>query len=114
MKKKVLIFLQSGVGGAERVTVIIGKNIDPVKYDVVFCTIGNAADKQSIENFIPQRFNKISLPSLRGVKLLFAFESSHVMVYERKSQAFCLCTFFCSIKIRLGNVYSRYIHATFC
>ena len=105
MKKKVLIFLQSGVGGAERVTVIIGKNIDPVKYDVVFCTIGNAADKQSIENFIPQRFNKISLPSLRGVKLLFALK--RVLNRERPNIVFSSIMYVNSKLLALSPFYPK-------
>ena len=32
MKRKLLMFLQSGVGGAERVTVTIGKNLDKEKF----------------------------------------------------------------------------------
>lgn len=50
-KKKVLIFLQSEVGGAERVSVTIGKKLDPVSFDVSFCAVGPWACK--ISDFIP-------------------------------------------------------------
>lgn len=51
MKKKVLIFLQSNVGGAERVTVTIGKNLDKEKFDVSFYAVGPWDCK--IADFIP-------------------------------------------------------------
>lgn len=52
MKRKVLIFVQDGVGGAERMSVLIGKNLDPEIYDVVFCLI-TRSKRTSISDFIP-------------------------------------------------------------
>jgi glycosyltransferase involved in cell wall biosynthesis len=39
-KKKVLIFVLSGVGGAERVSVTIGKNLDSEFFDVFYYAVG--------------------------------------------------------------------------
>ena len=51
MKKKVLIFVQSEVGGAERVSVTIGKNLDSEKFNVCFYAVGPWDCK--IADFIP-------------------------------------------------------------
>lgn len=51
-KLKILIFVQDGVGGAERMSVLIGKNLDPEKYEVKFFVIENIA-QNSIKDFIP-------------------------------------------------------------
>jgi len=72
MKKKILMFLQSGVGGAERVTVTIGKNLNADKYDVFFCSVGKGDNL--IAKFIPDGFEvrhiRFSNPILQ-VFLLF-------------------------------------------
>ncbi|MBP5526035.1 MAG: glycosyltransferase [Paludibacteraceae bacterium] len=52
MKKKILIFVQDGVGGAERMSVLIGKNLDFSKYDVRFYLVERFV-KSSISDFIP-------------------------------------------------------------
>lgn len=53
MKRKVLIFVQDAVGGAERMSVLIGKNINRQKYDVCFC-LTDCNAKSSIRDFIPE------------------------------------------------------------
>jgi len=53
MKKKVVIFVQDGVGGAERMSILIGKNLDKDIYNVCFCLIGTSAES-SISDFIPK------------------------------------------------------------
>lgn len=72
MKKKLLMFLQSGVGGAERVTVTIGKNLNADKYDVCFCSVGKGDNL--IAKFIPDGYEvrhiRFSNPILQ-VFLLF-------------------------------------------
>lgn len=52
LKKKVLIFVQPGVGGAERVSVTIGKNLNPELFNVCFYAVGPR--KCEISEFIPQ------------------------------------------------------------
>lgn len=54
-KEKVLMFLQDGVGGAERMTVLIGKSLEQGHFNVCFCLIENSS-KSSIEDFIPKGF----------------------------------------------------------
>lgn len=49
--KKVLVFVQSEVGGAERVSVTIGKTLDKKKFKVSFCSIGSGENKTA--SFIP-------------------------------------------------------------
>lgn len=53
MKKKVLLFVQDGVGGAERMSVLIGKNLNPKIYDVCFCLVERKSHS-GIADFIPQ------------------------------------------------------------
>lgn len=55
-KKKILMFLQDGVGGAERITTLIGKNIDIERYDVCFCLIERNSNS-NISDFIPKEMN---------------------------------------------------------
>ena len=72
MKKKVLMFLQSGVGGAERVTVTIGKNLDKEKYDVIFCCIGKEND--AIEKFIPSDYRIIRQKKRNPIIQIWTYE----------------------------------------
>lgn len=53
-KKKVLFFLNSSTGGAERVTVTIGKMLPTDKYEVVFVLIGKS--KGTMAEFIPKQY----------------------------------------------------------
>ena len=53
MKQKVFIFVQDGVGGAERISVLIGKNLNPKIYDVYFCLVERKSHS-GIADFIPQ------------------------------------------------------------
>ena len=46
--KKILIFVQDGVGGAERMSVLIGKSLDLEKYDVFFYLRGGYDNKERI------------------------------------------------------------------
>lgn len=52
-KKKVIIFVQDGVGGAERMSVLIGKNLNSEIYDVCFYLVKRQVNS-SISDFIPQ------------------------------------------------------------
>lgn len=59
-RKKVLFFIQNGVGGAERMTINIAKLLSPEEYEVIFCkvTIPCIFQNGRIEDFIPKG-NKI-------------------------------------------------------
>lgn len=54
MKHKLLFFLSSGVGGAERITVTIGKLFDRSKFIVEYVVIRDAKDQ--ISKFIPEGY----------------------------------------------------------
>ena len=75
MKKKVFLFLQDGVGGAERMTVLIGKSLDRRFYDVTFVTVPNGKVVSKIESFIPNNYSIIKLekknPLILMIKILF-------------------------------------------
>ena len=52
--KKILLFTTDSVGGAERVTVIIGKYLMNRGYDVLFCIVKGKSISSSICSFIPK------------------------------------------------------------
>lgn len=54
-KKKVLFFLQNGVGGAERMTINIAKMLNKNDFDIHFIIIGK--DKKPIVSFIPDTYD---------------------------------------------------------
>ena len=60
-KKKILFFLMSAVGGAERMTVTFAKQLDREKYDVTFCIL-EIADNKGIEEFIGNNYKMIHIP----------------------------------------------------
>lgn len=69
MKNKVLIFVQGEVGGAERMSVLIGKNLDTLQFDVCFCIICRNA-KSSIIDFIPPKYRIINIVNKRPINLM--------------------------------------------
>lgn len=72
MKKKVLFFLQSGVGGAERVTVTIAKYLDTTRFEVKFCIVDRPLGNTTIDAFIPAQYSKVRIPNVNGLKQLRA------------------------------------------
>lgn len=89
--KKVLFFLQSGVGGAERVTVTIGKNLDREKFDVSFCLVGDAKGILNIENFISKEYALLRIPKCRGFRLIHALKK--IIAREKPDVIFSSITF---------------------
>lgn len=71
MKRKVLIFVQDGVGGAERISVLIGKNLDQEKYDVCFC-LTELSVKSSITDFIPEGLRIKRIPNKNPLQLIWS------------------------------------------
>lgn len=69
-KKKILIFLQNGVGGAERMSVLIGKGLDRREFDVMFCLVERCS-KTSIADFIPQDYTIIRVPNAKPLKMMW-------------------------------------------
>lgn len=68
-KKKILMFLQPEVGGAERVTVTIGKKLSEEKFDVSFCSVGNG--NNTIAHFIPERYSRDWIKTDDALKILW-------------------------------------------
>lgn len=56
MKIKTFFFLQSGCGGAERMTIYIASCLDASQYDICFYIVGK--NKGKIEQFIPSRMKR--------------------------------------------------------
>lgn len=55
MKKKILVFAQSNVGGAERMTVTITKTLDESRFEVVYYLVDMIGDgKNALTDFIPK------------------------------------------------------------
>lgn len=85
MKKKVLIFIQDGVGGAERMTVLIGKSLDKNLFDVRFCLIESAVNS-SILDFIPHDLSVYKIKYISTLGLVFAIIS--LIIKEKPSIVF--------------------------
>lgn len=70
-KKKIIIFLQAGIGGAERMSVTIGKMLDKNKYDIAFCIIPKGDTRNDISAFIPNEYSIIRLKSGNPLLIIF-------------------------------------------
>lgn len=68
--KKILIFVQDGVGGAERMSVLIGKSLDLEKYDVFFYLVERSS-KSSIADFIPNGMRILRIPNKNSIQLMW-------------------------------------------
>ena len=51
--KKLLVFAQSSVGGAERMSVTVTKTLDRSIYHVIYYLVGTSEEKAPLEEFIP-------------------------------------------------------------
>lgn len=80
MKRKVIIFVQDGVGGAERMSVLIGKNLDPNIFDIFFCLIERSR-RTSISDFIPKGMRIMRLANKNS--LLLAFDMVRTIIKEK-------------------------------
>lgn len=62
-KKKIMFFIQNGVGGAERMTVNIAKILPKDEYDIFFCKVSFPYTVQDgrIEDFIPNGIKIINI-----------------------------------------------------
>lgn len=58
MKKKILFFIQNGVGGAERMTINIAKLLPLSEWDITFCKVSIPCTLQNgrIDDFIPNNY----------------------------------------------------------
>lgn len=85
-KKKVLFFLNSGTGGAERVTVAIAKMLPEEEFEVIFILAGKS--KGTISEFIPQQFRKEYI-LFRNIWLGVWYKFYKVLKQERPYAIFC-------------------------
>lgn len=72
--KRILIFLQDGVGGAERVSVLLGKLMPQELYDVKFCLVERGS-KTSIADFIPEGYKIERIPNASPLKMMWRLVS---------------------------------------
>ena len=82
---KVLFFIQDGVGGAERMSVFIGKGLKHVNYSVCFCLIQSSV-KSSIKDFIPNDIRCISIHN--GGVFSLMFNMARVLIKEKPEVVF--------------------------
>lgn len=93
VKKKILFFLQGGVGGAERMTVLYGKSLPREQYDVSFFLVERGGGT-SIRDFIPDGYSVCVIPNAAPVKMMWQLmrtiqkEKPHVVF----SSVMCLNT----------------------
>lgn len=73
MKKKVLFFLSSGVGGAERMTITIAKSLNGSLYNVILYLVDCRFAENPIEKFIPSYIPIKKIENTKSLKLLFKF-----------------------------------------
>lgn len=59
-RKKILFFLRSAVGGAERMTITFANQLDRTRYDVKYCIL-DVAGKRDIESFICNDYSQIHI-----------------------------------------------------
>lgn len=83
-KSKVLLFLFGGVGGAERMTVNIGKMLPRDRYEVKFVVCGRFTD---ILKFIPSDYDVIRIP-WHNIHVFPRLRMGYVMLKERPDFVF--------------------------
>ena len=85
MKKKVLIILQDGVGGAERVSVLYGKLMSKDLYDVRFCLVRRGFST-TIVDFIPDSYPIVYISNANPLKMMW--QLVHVIKNEHPHVVF--------------------------
>lgn len=85
MKHKVLLFVQDGVGGAERMSVLIGKSLKRDNYSVCFCLIQSSV-KSTIKDFIPDDIRSVSIHNGGAFSLML--NMARVLIKEKPDVVF--------------------------
>lgn len=85
-KKKVLFFLNSGTGGAERVTVTIGKMLPKDQYEVVFVLVGKC--RGTMDQFIPKEY-RIEYIVFKNIWLGIGYRIYRLLKKEKPYAVFC-------------------------
>lgn len=68
--KKVIFFVHNSVGGAERMTVLIGKMLSARGYDIHFYVVNQGVLTGSIIDFIPDEFDVHTIPEVGPFTLI--------------------------------------------
>ena len=71
MKKTVLFFLQAGVGGAERMTVLFGKMLNESHFKVKFYIVPKGNVSSTIKSFIPSKYEVSQIDESSPIRLLW-------------------------------------------
>lgn len=87
--KRVLFFLQNGVGGSERMTINIANLLQGSMCDIIICKINTPYKIQngSIDNFIPQNLKKTNISN--NGKLSFLQQLCYVIKLLKPNIVFC-------------------------
>lgn len=85
-KKKAIFYLQAGVGGAERMTVLIGKFLDRTKFEVKFCIVPKGQVSSRITDFIPDGYAVAQIPEASPLKVMRCIY--HVLRSEKPDVVF--------------------------
>lgn len=85
-RQKALFFLAPTTGGAERMTVLIGRMLPPELYDVTFVIVG--AQQGTIVDFIPAQY-PVRLLRLRSIYCLATLRMAAIIREERADVVFC-------------------------
>lgn len=74
-KKKLLVFAQSAVGGAERMSVTVTKSMDRNAFDVKYYLVGqtNRLGKAALQEFIPKDLEVHCIPAQNPICLIAKF-----------------------------------------
>lgn len=105
-KKKVLFFLQSGVGGAERMTVNIAKSLDISRFEVIFYVLERPLGLSTITDFIPNGYIIKKLPKAFGFKLVKQLKN--VLLIEKPDIVFA-SIFYINIRLLTLSIFYRKI-----
>ncbi len=86
-RKKILFFLSPSVGGAQRVSVLFSKILDPSLYEVIYVIVGES--KSSIINLLP------SDAVVRKIKIrnIYDFSTMKILLLMKREQPYAV---FCS------------------
>lgn len=68
--KKAVLFVHNSVGGAERMSVLIGKMLQSADYDVRFYIVNQGTPTSNIANFIPDGFVVSNIPECKPFSLI--------------------------------------------
>lgn len=95
VKKKILFFLQDGVGGAERMTVLFGKSLPREQYDVSFYVVERGGDT-SIQDFIPDGYRVCVIPNAAPMKMMWRLMRT---IQKEKPHVVCSSVMYLNTKI---------------